>query len=124
MLQEFLDLISLEKEISQLRKEAGVLRGVIADKICPYKVGEITTVKGYSHEKKNCKITDVTFKYTPPNKWGADVDLIIHGVVLKKDGSESLNRVDWKDHNDPILEHILDPLKEYLKQNTTDEKEN
>jgi hypothetical protein len=90
------ELIEKMDAINKLQEEANHIKVKIADIITPYKVGEKTDVKGYSHKGKPCIIDKYTFglrwlghnlKYEP--------NLEVKGRIVKKDGQISTQTVDW-----------------------------
>ena len=59
---------------------------------CPYKVGDIIPVQGYSHRGKMMWVTKVTASF---DKWYKFNKYHISGIVLKKDGTESIYTADF-----------------------------
>jgi hypothetical protein len=93
----------LELQRQQMDLEATIIAGqdMIAALHGPYKVGQITEIRGYSHTGKQCRVTKVAFSaLRPGHRWDKD-HWKVFGVVLKKDGSDSLNTVDWREEVTP-----------------------
>ena len=62
--------------------------------ICPYKIGDTVDIKGYSFTGKSGIVTNLRIKRDDyGNK--TKIVYIVHAIVLKKDGTKSLNSVDW-----------------------------
>jgi hypothetical protein len=65
--------------------------------VCPYKVGDVTEVLGYSHKGKMARIESVHAK--PKWTYKSDKERYVwwvKGRVLKKDGSDSSLTTDWE----------------------------
>jgi len=91
------NLRELQKQQAELSETITAGQDMIAALHCPYKVGQVTEIRGYSHTGKQCRVTEVRFSPQPiGNSWYRD-RWIVFGVVLKKDGSDSLNTVDWRE---------------------------
>ena len=58
-------------------------------KFCPVKVGDITEVNDWSHNGKKMRVTSCSFLPEPPTWKHEGCQFLCHGVVLKKDGSDS-----------------------------------
>lgn len=90
-----IDLINQQtKALSDQRAE---LLKQWVDLVCPYKVGDVTKVLGYSHNGKMARIEEVhakakwTYKAkeTPYEWW-------VVARVLRKDGSDSSLKANWE----------------------------
>lgn len=87
------DLEAAIRATEQARKEETNLRAEIVKEYCPIKVGEVIDCQGYVHKGKKVKVTNITLVPSWKRnsyKWS------IRGIVLKKDGSESSFRTDFR----------------------------
>ena len=75
----------MRNEIDQKEFELEELKQKLANKLCPFKIGDIGVLDGYSHSGKKAVITKIVYKrgYIPKHAYEAFVD------VFKKDGSKS-----------------------------------
>lgn len=77
------------------QNEFDAARQAFADQHCPYKVGDVVSVRGFSFRGKMCSITSANLT--------SAFRLVVYGRVLKKDGTPSSNGVDWCDWHDDSL---------------------
>jgi hypothetical protein len=66
--------------------------------VCPYKVGEVTEVLGYSHKGKMARIIEVNanVKWQYGDKKPTKYEWWVKARVLKKDGNDSSLTTDWE----------------------------
>lgn len=83
----------LEAEIDKLKKELSSLLNEHAAELCPYKIGDIVKVGGYSHYGKQCRIDRIV----PDRSFRDQLTWKVIGTVLRKDGSASKIQVDWSE---------------------------
>ena len=88
LLSEF---VNKRDKLTFLKAELDLLAVKIAEQMCPYNVGDIIDIVGYSHNGKKGVVKHIS------NSSGycccySDETWYVRGVVLKKDGSESKNR--------------------------------
>jgi len=86
--------LTKEKEALDAKVEAA--GNALALELCPYKVGEVVKVKGYSFRGRSCRITNIYLK----TGWKGDVEWAVRGILLKKDGTDAKNAVGWDSWND------------------------
>lgn len=58
---------------------------------CGYKKGDVIEVNGYSFRGKMMTVRSFSLKF---DNWKSQYIAVLHGVVLKKDGTESLNQAE------------------------------
>ena len=68
----------------------------LADLICPYKVGDTITIKGYAYTGKKGEVMSIKCRYDFHDEYEWTVNV----VVLRKDGTQSLNYADWTQYED------------------------
>jgi hypothetical protein len=89
------EIKSLDARIDALKGMRKVLLDEWAKESCPYKVGDIVTVCGYSHKGKRCKVTDVGWS----QDWCGKYKWTVRGVVVLKNGELGKLTADWnQDH--------------------------
>lgn len=101
---EIYNQIEAQKQVvnAESKKLDELLKTAI-DAICPYKVGDIVPVHGYSHSGKKCRVKSIYLS--------ADYEISIRGTVIKKDGSDSDFTASWHTYNDPALKEATSKLK-------------
>lgn len=87
---------SIDKQVKSLRNEQKELLDTWVNIVCPHKVGDEVEVQGYSHTGKRCRIlrVDAVSDWTGGRLWR------VAAVVLKKDGTESKQQVQWNSNNE------------------------
>lgn len=88
-----MDLDQLKADLEQARKAVGLAEEAMLDAICPYKVGDKASVRGYAHRDKPCRIT--SRQLDGSDKWR------VCALLFKNDGSDSLVSVEWGEWNEP-----------------------
>lgn len=82
----------LTAEIGRLTKQRFEILQEWALQVSPWKVGEITGVRGYSFNGKQCKIKSVLGKLD----YRHEPEIRVTATVLKQDGTEGRNTTDWR----------------------------
>ena len=81
----------LDAEIDRLEEERALLVQAEAEASCPLKVGDIVTLASYSFKGKKGKITEIFGRFN----WKGQFNWVVRARVLKLDGTEGLNEVDF-----------------------------
>jgi hypothetical protein len=89
-------LSAIDKEIDSFKGQHKKYLQQLADKACPYKVGENIIIKGYAHEGKQGEV--ITINGT--TDWNGSYQWHVVVVVLKKDGTPGLQHADWQQRKD------------------------
>lgn len=90
------EIKELDARIQVLNEARKVLLKEWAIEACPYAVGDIVEVRGYSHIGKKCRIDRVgwTHGYSEDYQWK------VVGTLILKDGSLGKVTVDWSERNE------------------------
>ena len=88
--------LELQDRIEDLKSELASILQQWASRECPYYVGQITDVRGYSFKGRKCRIDKV---YSSTD-WKSDNQWAVKGSVLRKDGSPGSQQVSWKADQD------------------------
>lgn len=64
-----------------------------AEKNCGIFIGDIVEITGYAHRGKMMRVTSFSLAY---DNWKSEYWAVINGVVLKKDGTDSMNSAQSK----------------------------
>ncbi len=85
------EIKELDAKIESLHESRKLLLSEWAAEACPYAVGDIVEVRGYSHIGKKCRIDRVgwTHGYSEGYQWK------VIGTLILKDGSLGKITVDW-----------------------------
>jgi len=84
------EIKALDAKIDILMRDRAEKKQSLADLICPYKVGDLAKIKGYTHRGKACVIISVSLSV-----FCGEFEWKVYGKVLKKDGSESKTTCSW-----------------------------
>ena len=89
----------LDAQIELLDEKRRNLLSQWAIESCPYKVGDIATIRGRPCAGKQCRIDKVTW-----NKWSkgflSGYEWTVRGTLLLKDGSTGKLTVCWSQRNE------------------------
>lgn len=84
---------SINAQIRKLTVKADRLKEDWLKLNCPYRLGQETVAKGYSHQGKRCKISRII---CTTKIFSEEMEWRVRAIVLKKDGTESKIMTEWK----------------------------
>jgi hypothetical protein len=88
---------AINKQCESLSSQRAELLRQWVELVCPYKVGDVTKVLGYSHNGKMARIeavhTKVKWQYKAKQE---QYEWWVTARVLRKDGSDSSLTTDWE----------------------------
>lgn len=87
---------ALDAKISDFEGARNDLLQKWAKKVCPYSLGETTTVKGWSHAGKQCRIRSVSAKQI----FNGNYSWRVTATVLKKNGEDSAHIAAWEEYHE------------------------
>lgn len=85
------EIKDIDARIDSLQGMRKVLLNEWASENCPYAVGDIVDIRGYSHTGKKCRVDKIGCKkdFRDRYQW------TVRGTVILKDGTAGKNIVDW-----------------------------
>lgn len=84
-------IAELDRQMAELTTQKSSALQQLADMACPYKVGQVTEIKGWAYTGQDCTIN----KITGCKSWSACYTWRVDGLVMKKDGTVGKQKVDW-----------------------------
>jgi len=84
-------IAELSSQIRQLSEQRQTLIQQWAAQVSPWKIGDITDVRGYTFQGKQCKVTFIGGKLS----YSGRPQVQIVGRILKQDGTDGKNMADW-----------------------------
>ena len=86
-----IELDRLTNQIEQHEESRRKLLQQYADATCPYKVGDIIEVKGWTYAGRQMRVD----KVRGIRAWGGKYDWRVVGTIIKKDGTPGKQTADW-----------------------------
>jgi hypothetical protein len=100
---------ALESRINDDRKVLEDRRQQLAEMTCPYRVGEITETKGYTHKGKRCVITKIK-----PGKFASRGDWEVEFTQINVNGKPGLSHGSWDQTEEECVARFNKKLAESL----------
>lgn len=106
-MKEWQEILELVNERDSIDSQIGSLESIICGKVHPYKIGDKITIKGYSHNGKQCRVTTTWFTHDH-----GIPKIGVRGIVLKKDGKDSEYTCGWNHWHDELLSFAIEGFNE------------
>ena len=84
-------LVKIDNQITAMNNQKSAHMQELGDLTCPYKMGDVVTVKGWAYEGKKGEVC----KIRGHQEWGGKYMWRVYVQVLRKDGSKGALYTDW-----------------------------